>query len=326
MSDLKYSIIIPAYNAEGFLARAVDSIKSQDYDSWEIIIVENGSTDNTYEVSCSMASDKIHVFQSDKGVSNARNLGIGKARGEWLIFLDADDELLPGSLSGIARDISDNSALISYRYEHNATSENIVSYQGNERVQTYLIECLKDPTQRCNSTAVLFNRHFILENEIRFNSFLSHAEDAVFLLSCIVKAEAITDVDRSIYRVIPNDNSAVRSMSEQAINSYCNSIREADKVLGDRANNVDNAFRVFAISQLLVILVNGVYGSTSFGESIKKTKELCSRDLFKDAIEKVDVTGLPTSRRVTMTLLKKQMYTLVGVIIKIRIKQKKSSR
>lgn len=326
MSDVIFSIIIPAYNAASFIKRAVNCITTQDFDAWEILVIENGSTDDTFNVASSLTSDKVKVFQSEKGVSSARNLGIEKAEGDWLIFLDADDELLPGSLSGMAGDIDSKAALISYRYEHNVTSEKKTTYHGKEQVQAYLVECLNDPTQRGNSTAVLFNRQFITDNNIRFDSNLSHAEDAVFLVNSIVKAKDITDVDRSIYRVIPNDNSAVRSMSEQGIDSYCNSIREADKVLKNISDKVDNAFRVFAISQLLVILVNGVYGSTSFGAAVKKTKELCSRDLFKDAIEKVDVTGLPTSRRVTMTLLKKHMYSLVGVIIKIRIKQKKSSR
>ena len=321
MGNIDYSVIIPAYNAASFIKRAVASIDSQDYDSWEIIIVENGSTDDTYEIACSLANDKIHVFQSEKGVSNARNLGIEKAQGDWIIFLDADDEILPGSLRSMKHDFDGDNALVSYRYEHNVTSGKVTSYFGCEEVSTYLIECLQDPTQRGNSTAVLFNRRFLLDNDLRFDQDLSHAEDALFLIKAISKANSVKDRELSIYRVIPNENSAVRNMSDLAIDSYCRAIRAVGRILESRTNEIDNAFYVFTISQLLVILVNGVYASNPFGASVKKTKELCSRDLFNEALERVDVSGLPLSRKVTMTLLKKHLYMAAGIIIKIRVKQ-----
>lgn len=322
MSSIDYSVIIPAYNAAPFIKRAVDSIRSQDCDSWEIIIVENGSTDDTYEIASGMSNDKIRVFQSEKGVSNARNLGIEKAQGDWIIFLDADDEILPGSLKAMKHDLDNETNLISYRYEHNLASGKRTSYSGNDEISSYVVECMNDPTQRCNSTAVLFNRRFLIDNNIRFDKNLSHAEDTVFLIKTVTKAETIKDRELSIYRVIPNENSAVHSMSDQAIDSYCNSIRAAKGILSNRSQQIDNAFCVFAISQLLVILVNGVYAANPFSTSVKKTKELCGRDLFKEALDYVDVSGLPMSRKVTMTLLKKHLYMLAGVIIKVRVKQK----
>ena len=322
MSGIDYSVIIPAYNAAPFIMRAVDSIRSQDHDSWEIIIVENGSADDTYEIASGMSNDKIRVFQSEKGVSNARNLGIEKAQGDWILFLDADDEILPGSLKAMKQDLDNGTDLISYRYEHNATSGKFTSYSGNEEISSYLIECLNDPTQRCNSTAVLFSRSFLIDNDIRFDKDLSHAEDAVFLINTIVKADMIKDRELSIYRVIPNEKSAVRSMSDPAIDSYCNSIRAAKGILANRSQQIDNSFCVFVILQLLVILVNGVYAANPFGASIKKTKDLCGRDLFKEALDNVDVSGLPMSRKVTMTMLKRHLYMLAGVIIKVRVKQK----
>ncbi|SEW36902.1 Glycosyl transferase family 2 [Ruminococcaceae bacterium KH2T8] len=321
MGNIDYSVIIPAYNAASFIKRAVASISSQNYDSWEIIIVENGSTDDTYEIACSLSNDKIHVFQSEKGVSNARNLGIEKAKGDWIVFLDADDEILPGSLGSMKQDLDNETALISYRYEHNATSGKLTAFNGTEEISSYLIECLQDPTQRGNSTAVLFNKRFLLDNDLRFDQDLSHAEDSLFLMKAISKANCVKDRELSIYRVIPNENSAVRNISDLAMESYCRSIRAVGRILESRTKEIDNAFCVFAISQLLVILVNGVYASNPFGASVKKTKELCSRDLFKDVLERVDVSGLPMSRKVTMTLLKKHMYIAVGIIIKIRVKQ-----
>ena len=78
MADTDVSVIIPAYNASQYIGRAVESVKKQTGLTWEIIIVENGSTDDTYDkcLEYANADDRIKVMQSNKGVSNARNKGL----------------------------------------------------------------------------------------------------------------------------------------------------------------------------------------------------------------------------------------------------------
>ncbi|NLW84235.1 MAG: glycosyltransferase family 2 protein [Phycisphaerae bacterium] len=85
------SIIIPTYNRATYVTMAIDSVLTQTYTDYEIIVVDDGSTDNTQEV-LRPYMDKIHyIFQSNKGVSAARNTGIRAATGEWIAFLDSDD-------------------------------------------------------------------------------------------------------------------------------------------------------------------------------------------------------------------------------------------
>lgn len=79
------------------MRRAIDSIFAQTYKSWEVIVVDDGSTDNTRDIINSYPQVK-YLFQENQGVSSARNEGARIANGEWLIFLDSDDELLSGSL------------------------------------------------------------------------------------------------------------------------------------------------------------------------------------------------------------------------------------
>ncbi len=86
------SVIIPLYNKEATITKTLSSILSQEYDDYEIVIVDDGSTDNGIEIVKSLQSDKISIYsQSNKGPSAARNLGVCKAKGEWIVFLDADD-------------------------------------------------------------------------------------------------------------------------------------------------------------------------------------------------------------------------------------------
>ena len=98
MSSL-VSIIIPCYNQGQFLAEAIQSVLNQDYQEKEIIVVNDGSLDNTREVAQAFGDSIRYVEQTNKGLSSARNAGIRIARGEYIAFLDSDDQYLPHTLS-----------------------------------------------------------------------------------------------------------------------------------------------------------------------------------------------------------------------------------
>lgn len=99
MHSKSVSVIIPAYNRSLMLREAVDSVLNQDYPDFEIIVVDDGSADDTPEMLASYG-DKITVIrQPNRGVSAARNRGIAAAKGELIAFLDSDDLWLPGKLT-----------------------------------------------------------------------------------------------------------------------------------------------------------------------------------------------------------------------------------
>jgi glycosyltransferase involved in cell wall biosynthesis len=91
------SIVIPCYELGHFLAEAVNSVLEQTYPEHEIVIVDDGSTDNTSEVAARFPQAR-YLRQSNRGTASARNLGIREAKGDYLVFLDADDRLLPRAL------------------------------------------------------------------------------------------------------------------------------------------------------------------------------------------------------------------------------------
>jgi len=91
------SVIIPCYNHGGFLPKSLASIQQQAYPAIEIIVVDDGSTDNTREVAQRYPQVR-YIYQTNQGLSAARNTGIAHSKGEFLIFLDADDWLFPGAI------------------------------------------------------------------------------------------------------------------------------------------------------------------------------------------------------------------------------------
>ncbi|MDE5112299.1 MAG: glycosyltransferase, partial [Trichodesmium sp. St7_bin2_1] len=99
----RVSVIIPVYNCDYYISQAIESILAQTYQSYEIIVIDDGSTDNTRKA-IEPYMEKIHyVYQENQGVSAARNHGIDLAQGELIAFLDADDFFLPDKLTDQVR-------------------------------------------------------------------------------------------------------------------------------------------------------------------------------------------------------------------------------
>lgn len=95
------SIIVPVYNKQDQIKRCIESVMCQSYEDWELILVDDGSTDNSASIIVPFLSDaRIHYFYKENGgVSSARNIGLEIAVGEWIVFLDSDDYFLPDGLA-----------------------------------------------------------------------------------------------------------------------------------------------------------------------------------------------------------------------------------
>ncbi len=102
------SVIIPSYNRAHLLARSIESVLSQKLPPREIIVVDDGSSDGTRELMNSRFTQCQYIYQPNNGVSSARNRGITVASGEWLAFLDSDDEWLPNKLATQNATLEDN--------------------------------------------------------------------------------------------------------------------------------------------------------------------------------------------------------------------------
>jgi len=116
---MKISVIIPTYNRKKYIKRAIDSVIRQSYKPFEIIVIDDGSTDGTYElIKQSYLSSQISLKkQKNNGVSSARNKGIKLASGDWIAFLDSDDEWFENKLELQVREIKKSKTFICHTNE-----------------------------------------------------------------------------------------------------------------------------------------------------------------------------------------------------------------
>lgn len=124
MSVPLFSVVIPAYNAEAYLADAVASVLAQTCGDWECLVVDDGSTDGTGALADRLASGDARlrvIHQPNAGLGGARNAGVSESRGKWILYLDADDVYHPQTLARLADMVRDDLDFVEFRSVHRAT-------------------------------------------------------------------------------------------------------------------------------------------------------------------------------------------------------------
>jgi glycosyltransferase involved in cell wall biosynthesis len=170
------SVIIPCYNYGHFLAEAIESVMEQSYPAIEILVIDDGSTDRTKEVAISY-SDVIYIFQENQGLSAARNKGIGRSKGDYLIFLDADDWLLPEAIALNVSYLEQNSQAAfvagghTFVYPHTQQREEMLPAISSHPYHTLL----SSGNYIAMIAAVMFARWVF--NEILYDTSLDRCED-----------------------------------------------------------------------------------------------------------------------------------------------------
>lgn len=181
------SIIIPLYNKGTAIVRCLDSIIQQSYSNWEILIIDDGSTDDSKNIIKQYLLDPriFYFYQANGGVSSARNLGFEKSHGQWILYIDADDYLEPNALSklyDIAIKYNAQIATGNYYQEYMHKKRPVCSGWREHLIRNnYRAWYFASAIPRTG--AAIFQRK-ILEN-CKFNIKYSKYEDAEFLLNLL---------------------------------------------------------------------------------------------------------------------------------------------
>lgn len=218
---MKYSIIIPAFNAEKTVARCLDSIVLQSTDDVEIVIINDGSSDSTDEI-CKEYTRKypfiFYQYKKNEGVAAARNDGIDFARGRYLIFVDSDDYLEAEFLrraDEILDEYKYDLILFSYFREKQGEKQLVSSHEKRckERINTFKIISELISNKRINAPwAKIYDAEIVKKNHVNFTPGVSIAEDRAFNIKYALYCTSIATTDFPGYTVtLDNENSLSRS-------------------------------------------------------------------------------------------------------------------
>ena len=263
------SIVMPVYNAESYLKKSIESIINQTYPVWELILIDNGSEDDSYRI-CQEYAKKderiwvMHQYQN-KGVSAARNLGLEKVTGKYATFLDADDWVAPDyleQLNKMAQSTQGDMLVCQFqkvydaqRQEEEAILKEKEGQKPKYRLKTYnreeyISRCLLNGYTHCWG---VFYKLSLLDG-MRFQSKITIGEDVLFLIDTILKAEKIVVTDYAGYRYYINENGA---MNRKFTSSYMDQIlcwqKAKEKLLEQYPDVEDKLNSILVVSTMLVV-------------------------------------------------------------------------
>lgn len=251
----KVSIIIPVYNGEKYINRCIDSVLNQSYSSFEIIIVDNDSSDSSYEV-CKQYSNKysfIHLEkETERGPGNARNRGIICATGEYITFLDCDDYWESNYLDRMVYVLDSFESLdlvICGRFYH--ASEDGLSNLIVTGKEQYVNETINRSSFLSNPytyfkhagtrgpVCKMFRKTIIQDNRIMFPQNLSAMEDLCFCMEYVSFSRNVEMIEEVLYhQIIHNDSLSKGSAFLHDVTAWYDAIRAIDNVIA-KTNYVD---------------------------------------------------------------------------------------
>ena len=240
------SIIIPAYNVENYIVRCLSSIyqPNSDESRFEVLVIDDGSTDNTLLVANEFSSSHSNIrviHKPNGGVSTARNIGIDKSIGKYIMFVDADD-WIKGGVNQLITMIDSNSNtdvivgrifLEDNKYEFCKWSfSSSKTYSGRELFFAHRYT-------RGSVCGALFSRELMNKYEIRFPIGITHGEDTFVSLIIQIYANRYVFVNTHIYTVFARQGSACRTHNEERVYMYKNNLKQISDFINNH-NNLSN--------------------------------------------------------------------------------------
>ncbi|NCD70743.1 glycosyltransferase family 2 protein [Mucilaginibacter agri] len=205
--ETKLSVIIPVYNAQAFLEKCIESVLTQSFTDFELILVNDGSVDASGQI-CNSFAAKDHrvnvIHQKNQGVSNARNNGLNNACGQYVAFIDSDDWVEPDFFQAYFDELKNNPTQLMYQGFTNDFHDRVSylhlphkRYRDESITEAlYEVEFRECLGGACNK---LFEKKIIEENKIRFDPQISYGEDKIFTLQYCLNINSITLLDCCYY-------------------------------------------------------------------------------------------------------------------------------
>lgn len=346
------SVIVPIYNGKAYIHRCLDSVLSQTIQDFELIIVDDGSTDGS-EIICdqyAQSDSRVRVIhKKNGGVSNARNAGLNAAIGEYVVFCDGDDYIRDDLIEISLREIQVSGAdIASFQLKRLSLGgikkdaqielyEDVDLTKGRDSFLEDVVSWKTGGWQACRS---MFRREIIHNNNIKFcETCHNYAEDLGFTLEFLLYAHKIIFIDEQLY--IYDD---LRESSMMNSNKKCrvDDVNEVSHYLYDKMKKVIDEKTIYRIHhQIIIHEIGNMYGCTTSDEFLRWDKEIrkirnieffiqLNREYFKCSHKKTKSFGFRSQREMVdrylgdlnMTKLRRAYHLRTVLLFCSRLKAK----
>lgn len=347
-SLLKFSVIIPVYNAANYISDCLESLINQDYSNLEIIIVDDGSSDQSAEIcrKYGQHDERIHLIcESNKGVSNARNVGIQHATGDYILFSDADDQYHDDVFRMVNHELLNDNLTVdivigSMDICTNLTSKSIIpkfsgvskQYVGEELVELkrWIVE--RDE-KRFHDIPKEFSigtpwGKFIkreLIDEVRFNTNLNFSEDLIFINDIVKSATNILVTKKIFYKYFVREGSVAHRRINKTIIAnnvvLSSELRRIEKDFDDSYRHMITRKRFICMWDSVIKGI--VFDDENFLHKLTLIKRVAYDDEYYSVWGNMKLSEFPKFRfKLLLWCFKKRIYFLIFLMAIITGKRK----
>lgn len=327
------SVIVPVYRAENFLRKCTESILSQTFSDFELLLIEDGSPDQSGALCDEIAAEdaRVRVFHKvNGGVSSARNLGMKEAQGEYLAFADSDDWLPPDALSLLYNALqtagADTAGGAHMRMEADGHGEKEPGalpagvYEPPE-IRTGILnrlvgERMGKPGEVLNGFIwrFLFSKAAVQENDITFDG--AYLEDELFLMDYFCHAKRLAMVEDSVYYYLQNPQSVTRRYLADYMETF-GRFMEQKRALVEKNELACPLWEENSNWSGLLIAIGNEFARTNpaaLSEKRRRVQSLCQRPEMARAIAAISPQGLGRNKQMVADLVRKKHFVLLSLL------------
>lgn len=249
------SIIVPVYNATSSLAKCVDAILLQSFTDYELLLIDDGSTDDSCDI-CNryaMLDSRVKVVHKiNEGVSSARNKGLNEANGEYITFIDSDDVIKQGYLANLCAQLDADLTLCGFHSTEGINYKPDEKYVKNEEFANTIPMFVNHAYMLYAPWAKLYRRSIIEENHIRFDTRLRLFEDTIFILTYLSHCKSLRTIDSNLYYYVGVWGGGMKyRLSKEEVEYRCKKEYDCLSILEKQFDcNIDRKNRCYCIQYI----------------------------------------------------------------------------
>lgn len=337
--NCKISFIVPVYNSSKYIEKCLKSISSQTYSNIEIIVIDDGSTDDSYEL-CKKIQQKDSrikiIKQSNKGQSISRNIGIEIASGEWVCFIDSDDwidnDLCEKSIMYLNDnieifffgyyDVVDSNISVNARYK---STGKITKYD-NKSINNIKLSTLDQTLCKNIFSGVpwgkFYRRKVLLDFNIRFKDDVKIYEDSLFVFEFMTHVNNAISIDYPMYYYRTSENSVCKRYRYNAFEETLNNIKYFNKIINEeKSESLYDAYYIYVINCFLnCITLSYSHQQNKEQYFIKRKRFMKDRKniLIQEAFNNCKFNRLDSKTKILAKLVKYNLFFIIDNYKKIK--------
>lgn len=319
-----FSVIVPIYNIEKYIKRCIDSVLSQSFTDFELILVDDGSPDKCGAICDEYAGKdtRIKVIHKENGgLVSARQAGIKVASGDYIFHLDGDDAVLPDALESAQNIIKETNAdIVSFSYKCSVNEEigetvcdlvNEGLYR-KEKIEQHIFPKLLSDKNMNHIFYFLWGkaikRELATKHQLGVNTAISLGEDLSCIVPCYLEAETVYMSKKAIYLYTIRNDSISTDFKTHQISQIADVITGLRGLNIEKPKDFDEQISRYSCFMCFAILAAAAEGNHF--NSVGKLKELILGSLHKEEIKKAYFENVTFKSRIAISLMKKQKIRL----------------